>query len=158
MNFGNINATVFYEGSEPVTFKVERAYFGALPYDYAPANYTIPTDMKANASQTNGDELLHAEYVLKHGGKVYGTIEGAPVEILSVWADDTDSYHYFTWRDLSTTKNYGNLYQHCGDITDYKSMTPAVDREDIILRSPSGKRFRFTVDDTGALSAAEVTE
>ena len=158
MSLANINMTVYYEGSEPVTFKIERAYFDTLPYDYAPANYTIPTDMKANNCQSNNDELVHAEYVLRHGGKVYGTIDNAPVEILSLRADDTDDNNYFTWRDLSDTKNYGNLYQHCGWLNDFKSMTPAVDREDIILRSSSGKRFRFTVDDTGALSAAEVTE
>lgn len=156
------NLIIFYMDEGAVTFKIDRAYYDTLPYEFAPANYTIPTDMKANSSQTNGEELIYAEYVLNHGGKVFGTVDGSPVEIVSLWADSVDNFNYFTWRDLSKGAGYGDIYTMQGGYNDWKSMTPAVDRMDILLRynnSSSGintapKKFKFTVDENGNLMSS----
>lgn len=156
------NLIIYYMDEGAVTFKIDRGYYDTLPYEFAPANYTIPYDLKANDSQGTGEALAQAEYVLKHGGKVFGTVDGEPVEILHLIADTTDFFHKITWRVLSNgIDKYGNIYTQVSD-SGFKAQTPAVDRKDILLRynnnSASGnappQKFKFTVDKNGNLMSA----
>ena len=153
------NLTISYTDEGSATFKIDRGYYDTLPHEFAPANYTITTDIPANKEATNDGQLSQAEYVLKHGGKVFATVDGRDVEILSMIADTVDSYHNFSWRDRLN----GNIYTMPGAQTNWKAQTPAVDRMDILLRydnsSSSGnvppKKFKFTVDENGNLMSSD---
>ena len=153
------NLIISYTDEGSATFKIDRGYYDTLPYKFAPASYTIAADLYANSEQNNGDELVQAEYVLKHGGKVFGTVDGEPVEILNLIADTMDHFHKITWRVLSNgIEKYGNIYTQISD-SGFKAQTPAVDRKDILLRysndSAGGnvppQKFKFTVDQNGNL-------
>lgn len=146
---------IIYTGEGPATFKIDRGYYDTLPYAFAPASYTIPTELKATGSNGNGSEMERAEYVLRHGGKVYGTVDGKSAEILAVRADSMDNWHFFSWRILEGME-YGDIYTRYANYA--KSMSPAVDREEIFLRLANSqqllKRFRFFVDNDGNLMSA----
>lgn len=147
---------IMYMGEGSATFKIDRGYYDTLPYEFAPASYTISTDLRSTGNNADNTEMAHAEYVLKHGGKVYCTVDGKRAELLDVRADTMDGWHYFSWRVLKEGFEYGDIYTRYGNYA--KSMSPAVDREEIFLRLADSdrllKRFRFFVDNDGNLMSA----
>lgn len=159
------NMIISYMGEGSATFKIDRGYYDTLPYEFAPANYTIPYDLEANNAQVHNDvmgmAMTQAEYALKHGGKVFGTVDGEPVEFLAIRADNVDGMHTLAWRVMEPGVRYGDIYQQV-NTNSYKAQTPAIDRKDILLRYDNSsdrgnvppEKFKFTVDKNGNLMSA----
>lgn len=144
----------------PATFSVERIYYDPLPYDYAPKKYTIPTEIGTTENgrcTVPNSEMFQAALALESGAKVYGMIGYSTVEILALYIDMDEYCHGFVYRnykgDLFFTRCSNNEY------TKVDAMTPAVDRDDIILRNTTDgvtTKWKVTVDASGNLTTTAV--
>ena len=125
-----------------------------IPFDFMPTVYTMPSDLKDIKNHL--DELGKAYEVLRQGGIVMATYQNSIYRVLSIYRDYIDSmsdniciangrrilfwHEYYGWTSFAptgftiATNNYNEEY------------LPA-----------SGKKYKFTVDETGALIATDVT-
>ena len=127
-----------------------------IPYGFLPRVYVMPTDLGFNKVRL--DELEEAERVIHAGGKAYARYNNSTYQVIQAYRDAIDDqYHslgiagsskYLMW---SKERGWTGFSPHEFVIAtaDYRIENGAVE---------SGKKFKFTVDETGNLTAADVSD
>lgn len=149
---GEIGNVLLY-ATEDAVFSVrgEVSRWNTLPYYAAPAPYTIPTDLAAGkdgggeAAAPAYEEMRQAELALQAGAKVYGFWRGAAVEVLRVSPDGKNNRHTVVYRTEDGSVYTADCY------TAAEPVTPAVQREDLILLDGNEAKYRVYAQAGGAL-------
>lgn len=126
-----------------------------IPYEFLPRVYVMPTDIGFNDVQM--DELAEAHNILQLGGKVYARYNNSTYQVLQAFRDFIDD-QYDTMCMVSGNNFYmwGKKRGWTGFSTD--SFTITTNSYYIDESEVQGKKFKFTVDETGALTATDVTD
>lgn len=127
-----------------------------IPYSFLPRVYVMPTDLGFN--EVRLDELEEAERVIHAGGKAYARYNNSTYQVIQAYRDAIDDqYHSLgiagSSRYLMWSKERGwtgfSPYEFVIATADYRIENGAVE---------SGKKFKFTVDETGTLTATDVSD
>ena len=127
-----------------------------IPYNFLPRVYVMPTDLGFNEIRL--DELEEAERVIHAGGKAYARHNNSTYQVIQAYRDAIDDqYHslsiagsskYLVWsKERGWTGFSPNEFVIA--TPDYRIENGAVE---------SGKKFKFTVDETGMLKAEDVSD
>ena len=127
-----------------------------IPYGFLPRVYVMPTDLGFN--EVRLDELEEAERVIHAGGKAYARYNNSTYQVIQAYRDAIDDqYHslgiagssrYMMWSKERGWTGF-SPYEFVIATVDYRIENGAVE---------SGKKFKFTVDETGALTASDVSD
>ena len=145
------------EGYTSHTVGVERIgkVNNRIPYEFLPQVYIMPTDIGYNDIRL--EELAEAQKIIQAGGKVYARHNNSTYQVLQASCDFIDNqYHSLSMIGSSKimiwSKHRGWSYYSPYDFVlttdDYH-----IDEGNVA----QGKKFKFTVDETGSLKAEDVT-
>lgn len=126
-----------------------------VPYEYLPRVYVMPTDFGYGGIQM--DELAEANRILDAGGKVLARYNNSTYQVLHAYRDHIDnqydtlcmvnSFNFYLWSKSRGWTVYSN-----------NSFTLPTENYYVVNGTVSqGKKFKFTVDETGTLVATDVT-
>lgn len=126
-----------------------------IPYEYLPRVYVMPTDIGYNKVQLS--ELAEAFRVFSQGGRVFARYNNSTYQVLQCHRDHIDNMSDM----LCMTNGSSFLMWHI-----YRGWTGYATDHFIITTNPfysndgssaDYKKYKFTVDKTGALIATDVT-
>lgn len=126
-----------------------------IPYEFLPKVYVMPTDIGLSGVQM--DELAEAHNILQLGGKVYARYNNSTYQVLQAYRDFIDDQY-----DSMCMVSGGNFYMWgkkrgwTGFSTN--DFTITTNSYYINESEVQGKKFKFTVDETGTLTATDVTD
>lgn len=126
-----------------------------VPFEYLPRVYVMPTDFGYGGVQMN--ELAEANRILDAGGKVLARYNNTTYQVLHAFRDHIDN-QYDTLCMASSYNFYMWSKPRGWTIYSFNSFTLPTDNYYVINGKVSqGKKFKFTVDETGTLIATDVT-
>lgn len=127
-----------------------------IPYGFLPRVYVMPTDLGFNEVQL--DELEEAERVLHHGGKAYARHNNSTYQVIQAYRDAIDDqYHSLSIAGSSKYLVWSKERGWTGfSPNEFVIATPDYRIENGTVES--GKKFRFTVDETGTLKTEDVSD
>ncbi len=127
-----------------------------IPYEFLPQVYIMPTDIGYNDIRM--EELAEAQKIIQAGGKVYARHNNSTYQVLQASYDFIDDqYHSLSMigslKIMMWSKHRGWTYYSPYDFvlttSNYHLNEGNVEQ---------GKKFKFTVDETGSLKAEDVTD
>lgn len=126
-----------------------------IPYEYLPQVYVMPTDFGIRGIQM--DELAEAGRILDAGGKVLARYNNATYQVLHAFRDHIDNQY-----DTLCMANSFNFYlwskQRGWTVYSFNGFTLPTENYYVVNGNVTqGKKFKFTVDETGTLTATDVT-
>ena len=126
-----------------------------IPYDFLPRVYVMPTDVGFNDVQM--DELAEAHNTLQLGGKVYVRYNNSTYQVLQAYRDFIDDMY-----DSMCMVSGSNFYMwgKKRGWTGFSSNSFTITTNNYYINSNEvgGKKYRFTVDESGTLIATDVTD
>lgn len=126
-----------------------------VPYEYLPQVYVMPTDFGVRGIQMA--ELAEANRILDAGGKVLARYNNTTYQVLHAFRDHIDNQY-----DTLCMVNSFNFYlwskQRGWTVYSFNSFTLPTENYYVVNGNVTqGKKFKFTVDETGTLTATDVT-
>lgn len=153
----NINTSI-YTSDNSTTHTVGVWLTGSvadrIPFDFMPLVYTMPSDLMDIKNHL--DELSKAHEILIQGGTVLAAYNNSVYKVLSIYRDYIDAMYdsicitngskILFWDKRNGWCSYGE--------NGFTITTPNYSEENL---PASGKKYKFTVDESGALIATDVT-
>ena len=126
-----------------------------IPYDYLPRTYVMPTDIGYNKVQLS--ELAEAHRVFSLGGRVFARYNNSTYQVLQCHRDHIDNMSDM----LCMTNGSSFLMWHTSKgWTGFSSNSFIITTDPFYNNDGSSedyKKYKFTVDKTGTLTATDVT-
>lgn len=154
----HLNTTILsadVPGEHQCNVRIEDVIANRIPLEFMPQGYTMPTDLGKNDMVT--EELINAYSAFQNGATVYVQYNNSLFRVLAIYCDLIDSmYDHLCMSDGNSIM----IWHRNRGWSEFSQKSFVLATENYYQTGQGvaqGKKFRFTVDESGTLISEDVT-